>query len=284
VSARLGGNEDTIPWDSKMTTEKRYWSTSVSDVEDSAVYIRGYDLGELIGKLSFASATFLLIRGRLPNAGEAKMIDGVLCSVLDYALKKPGTAAARFCVSSNPSMVAGLATAVLSAGEYSLAPDQTGQFLGATFSQAGTEGFEEAANKLVEGMRARKERVPGLGHPVFRYTDPRAQQLKALAVETGVWGDICDWYEAVHKAFTTQANKPEIVINEVGMMGAILAQMGFTPAEMTGLAVISTMPGVVAHVSEELQSKVRIRAISDNEVDYARERRNFAEDYASSGL
>jgi len=266
-----------------MTTEKRYWSTSVSDVEESAVYIRGYDLGDLIGKLSFASATYLLIRGRLPNAGESKMIDGILCSVLDYALKKPGTAAARFCVSSNPSMVAGLATAVLSAGEYSLAPDQTGNFLNATFS-ADASDFEASANALVEGMRARKERVPGLGHPVFRYTDPRAQQLKALANETGVWGDICEWYEAVHKAFTTQANKPEIVINEVGMMGAILAQMGFTPAEMTGLAVISTMPGVVAHISEEMQSKVRIRAISDKEVDYARERRNFAEDLAKSGL
>lgn len=266
-----------------MTTEKRYWSTSVSDVEESAVYIRGYDLGDLIGKLSFASATYLLIRGRLPNAGESKMIDGILCSVLDYALKKPGTAAARFCVSSNPSMVAGLATAVLSAGEYSLAPDQTGNFLNATFS-ADTSDFEASANALVEGMRARKERVPGLGHPVFRYTDPRAQQLKALAIETGVWGDICEWYEAVHSAFTTQANKPEIVINEVGMMGAILAQMGFTPAEMTGLAVISTMPGVVAHISEEMQSKVRIRAISDSEVDYARERRNFAEDLAKSGL
>jgi len=266
-----------------MTTEKRYWSTSVSDVEESAVYIRGYDLGDLIGKLSFASATYLLIRGRLPNAGESKMIDGILCSVLDYALKKPGTAAARFCVSSNPSMVAGLATAVLSAGEYSLAPDQTGNFLNATFS-ADASDFEASANALVEGMRARKERVPGLGHPVFHYTDPRAQQLKALAIETGVWGDICEWYEAVHKAFTTQANKPEIVINEVGMMGAILAQMGFTPAEMTGLAVISTMPGVVAHISEEMKSKVRIRAISDSEVDYARERRNFAEDLAKSGL
>jgi citrate synthase len=266
-----------------MTTEKRYWSTSVSDVEESAVYIRGYDLGDLIGKLSFASATYLLIRGRLPSAGESKMIDGILCSVLDYALKKPGTAAARFCVSSNPSMVAGLATAVLSAGEYSLAPDQTGNFLTATFP-ADTSDFEGAANALVEGMRARKERVPGLGHPVFRFTDPRSQQLKSLAVETGVWGNICEWYEAVHKAFTTQANKPEIVINEVGMMGAILAQMGFTPAEMTGLAVISTMPGVVAHISEELQSKVRIRAISDTEVDYARERRNFSEDLAKSGL
>lgn len=262
-----------------MSTETRYWNTSISDVEDNTVYIRGYDLGDLIGNLSFASATYLLIRGRLPNEGESKMIDGILCSVLDYALKKPGTAAARFCVSSNPSMVAGLATAVLSAGEYSLAPDQTGHFLASTFpGNRDGKGFEEAANALVEGMRAKKERVPGLGHPVFRFTDPRAQQLKRLAQENGVWGEICEWYEAVHSAFTTQANKPEIVINEVGMMGAILAQMGFSPAEMTGLAVISTMPGVIAHVSEEMQSKVRIRTIPDGEVSYQRLRRNFEAD------
>ena len=269
-----------------MTTEqKRYWATSISDVQDNTVYIRGYDLGDLIGKLSFPAATFLLIRGRLPTPGESKMIDGVLCSVLDYALKKPGTAAARFCVSSNPSMVAGLATAVLAAGEYSLAPDQTGQFLNGTIEAArNATSFDEAASTLVDGLRARKERVPGLGHPAFRFTDPRAQQLKQLAIETGVWGDVCEWYEAVHKAFTTQANKPEIVINEVGMIGAILAQMGFTPAEMTGLAVISTMPGVVAHVSEEMQSRVRIRVIPDDSVDYARERRDFAADFSKSGL
>ncbi len=65
-------------------------------------------------------------------------------------------------------------------------------------------------------------------------------------------------------------------------MGAILAQMGFTPAEMTGLAVISTMPGVVAHISEEMQSKVRIRVIPDENVDYSRDRRSFAEDYSDS--
>lgn len=268
-----------------MSSEKRYWQSAISDVEETSVYIRGYDLGDMIGKLNFASATFLLIRGRLPSPGESKMIDAVLCSVLDYALKKPGTAAARFCVSSNPSMVAGLATAVLSAGEYSLAPDLTGTFLNTTYAAAKeAASLDEAASALVEGLRARRERVPGLGHPVFKYTDPRAQQLKAIAVETGVWGGICDWYEAVHRSFTTQANKPEMVINEVGMMGAILAQMGFTPAEMTGLAVISTMPGVIAHVSEEMQSKVRIRVIADESVDYDRQRRDFNEDYAARGL
>jgi citrate synthase len=73
-----------------------------------------------------------------------------------------------------------------------------------------------------------------------------------------------------------------MVINEVGMLGAILAQMGFSPAEMTGLAVLSTLPGVIAHVSEELNSNVRIRIIPDDEVAYARDVHDFSKDFAQS--
>jgi citryl-CoA lyase len=107
--------------------------------------------------------------------------------------------------------------------------------------------------------------------------------LKQIAEAEGVWGPLCDWYEALHRAFTAKAGKPEIVINEVGMMAAILAQMGFTPNEMTGIALLSSMPGVIAHLSEEMQSKVRIRAVADNDVDYDRSRRDLAADLKSAG-
>src|SRR5260370_22119162 len=115
---------------------KRYWSTSVSDVEAAEVFIRGYSLGELIERLSFSAAVFLVIRGQLPTPGETRVMDAVLCSVLDYALKKPGTVAARYCVSANPSMVAGLATAVLSVGEHTLAPDAAARESVATYADA----------------------------------------------------------------------------------------------------------------------------------------------------
>lgn len=264
-----------------MTTDtKKYWTTSVSDIEEASVFIRGYDLGTLIGNLSFAGATFLLIRGRLPSPGESKVMDAILCCVLDYALKKPGTAAARYCVSGNPSMVAGLATAVLAAGEYTLAPDAAGFFLAKTYQdfKQSDEPMAVAADRIVSAMRSCGERVPGFGHPNFRYVDPRAQTLKNIAVTNGVWGEMCDWYEAIHVAFTTQAKKPELAINDVGMMAAILTQMGFTPQEMTGIAVLSTLPGVVAHISEELQSKTRIRVIPDSNVEYNRLRRDLLGD------
>ena len=126
-------------------------------------------------------------------------------------------------------------------------------------------------------------RVGGFGHPNFKFTDPRAQKLKSIAQEAGVWGDVCDWYEAVHRAFVARVNKPDMVINEVGMLAAILGQMGFTPDEMTGLALISAMPGVVAHVSEELRSAVRIRTLPDEIVEYRRDRNNLGDGLCAAG-
>lgn len=269
-----------------MTSEiAKTWTTGVSDVESADVFIRGYNLGDIIGKLSFAAATYLLIRGKLPNPGEANVMDAVLCSVLDYSLKKPGTIAARFVVSGNPSMVAGLATATLAAGEYTLAPDGAGRFILETYKSHRVEGkdIDECASAAVDEIRAKKMRVGGFGHPNFKFTDPRAQKLKAIAREAGVWGDICDWYEAVHRAFVSRVNKPDMVINEVGMLAAILTEMGFTPDEMTGLALISSMPGVVAHVSEELKSTVRIRTLPDEIVDYQRGRSNLPDDLIRAG-
>jgi citryl-CoA lyase len=262
-----------------------HWSTSISRVEPDDVYIRGYRLGELIGRLTFPAATFLLIRARIPTPGEARMMDAILSSVLDYGLKKPGTVAARYCVSANPSMAAGLAAAVLSVGSYALAPEEAGLFISRTLREANTPGTvlgDEAAS-LVDRLMAAHQRVPGFGHPKFRYIDPRAETLKKIAREAGLWGKACDWYEAVHQALIQKADRPELVINEVGMMAAILIDMGFAPHEMTGIAILSSLPGVIAHVAEEMQSGVRIRAVPDHLIDTSVDTKDLDEGMRRAG-
>ena len=267
------------------TDTAAYWTTEVSDVEDADVYVRGYSLGDLIGRLPFSGATYLLIRGRIPTRGEARMVDAMLCSILDYSLYKPGTVAARYAVSGNPNMQAGMAVAVMSVGEYTLAPDDSGRFIIESYKRFkdSDEEVDAFSDKFVAEYTASGNRVPGFGHPVFRHLDPRAQRLKQIAREEDCWGEMCDWYEAVHRAFTTLKNKPEIPINEVGMMAAIQAQMGFTPDEMTGIALISSLPGVIAHVSEELKTKTRIRIMPDDVTHYPRERRDLDADLKAAG-
>ena len=264
---------------------KHMWQTSITQVDDDEVYLSGYPLAGVIGKLSFPAASFLLIRGRVPSPGEARMMDAILCSVLDYGLKKPGTVAARYCVSGNPSMTAGLATAVLSVGAYTLAPDEAGSFIARTLKEAKASGNppDAEAGAVADRIIAARERIPGLGHPNFRFADPRAQALKRIAQEAGLWGEACDWYEAVHRAFIFGAAKPEMVINEVGMMAAILVDMGFSPEEMTGIAIMSSLPGVIAHIAEEMKSGARIRTVPDEMVNTSVERRELEPALTSAG-
>ena len=262
-----------------------HWVSAVSDITPEDIFIRGYPMQQLIGRLPFSAIAFLLLRDRIPTPGEARMMDVILSSILDYALQKSGTVAARVIVSVNPRMTAGLSAAMLGAGEYAVSPEDTGRFISdglATWKGSGIP-VEEHATGLVAELRAAKRRVPGFGHPVFRGTDPRAERLRVIAIENGVWGEANEWYAAVHRAFQAAANKPDLVMNDVGMLAGIMTQMGFTPAEMTGLALLSTFPGLVAHISEELQSGAINRIIPDDQVTYARVRRDIAADAAAVG-
>jgi citrate synthase len=262
-----------------------HWISSVSDISGEDIFIRGYSMREMVGRLPFSAITFLLIRGVLPTQGEARMMDVILSSILDYALQKSGTVAARAIVSVNPRMTAGLSAAMLGAGEYAVSPEDTGRFIseGLAAWKASAETMETHASQLVADIRAAKRRVPGFGHQVFKGIDPRAERLKSIAHQLGVWGDANEWYAAVHRAFQAAANKPDLVMNDVGMLAGIMTQMGFTPPEMTGLALLSTFPGLIAHISEELQSGVINRIVPDSHADYARQRRDLDADMASRG-
>ncbi len=262
-----------------------YWTTSVSDISAHDVFVRGYSLGSIIGRLPFSAVTALLIRGQIPTPGEAKVIDAILCSILDYGLQKSGTVAARCVVSVNPQMAPGLAAAVLAAGEYALSPEDAGRFIQNHFAAWRKSGLplDTFAGELVAELRRDEKRIPGFGHPVFRDIDPRAQTLKAIAMQYGIWGQTGAFYEAVHHAFKAAAGKSDLVINDVGMIACILSEMNYSPQEMAGLAILSTIPGIIAHVSEELTSNVRLRGVPDSIARYDKCRKDLSVDMANTG-
>jgi citryl-CoA lyase len=262
------------------------WTTAVSHITGEKVYVRGYDLEDLIGEIPFTAAIFLLIRGRVPSPAEVRGLDAVLSGILDYALEKPGTVAARFAVSANPSMAIGLSAACMSVGKHTLATEDTGRFILAAHTEYLKSGLtiEEFATGKVDRMRQAKERIPGLGHPVFKKVDPRGAKLRQIAVDAGLWNEAAATYEALHAAFTQLPGKSDIPINDVGVMAAVMLGLGFTPEEGTGIAVLSTLPGVIAHVSEELTHGKVIRVIPREAVNYTnRTDGDFAHDMAEAG-
>lgn len=268
-----------------MADGDRYWHTQVSAITPETVHVRGYQLDDVIG-LPFSAAIFLMIRGRLPTPKECDVMDAVMTGVLDYGLEKSGTAAARYVVSCNPSMQAGLAAATLSAGSFGLATENTCRFIAETHAEYvasdGTD-MDVFAEGVVARAQAGKVRIPGFGHQVFRHVDPRAQILKRIAVDAGLWGEPAVLYEAVHRAFIKQPGREHFPINDVAVIAAITVALGFTPEESTALAIIGTLPGVVAHISEEWRSGKVQRLIPPDTVDYDVPRRDLHADLAAAG-
>ena len=67
--------------------------------------------------------------------------------------------------------------------------------------------------------------------------------------------------EAVQGAFATR--RRHIPINLAGAIACLLAELGFRPLEMSGLAVMGYLPSLIAHTVEEITDGVPLRIIPD---------------------
>ncbi len=71
------------------------WQTALTSIAPNTILIRGYPVDEMMGRLSFADAVYLLLMGELPSPAIGRMLNAVLVSSLDHGVTPPSTLAAR---------------------------------------------------------------------------------------------------------------------------------------------------------------------------------------------
>lgn len=240
-----------------------YWRQKISHITDGKILIRGYPLTEIIENLSYTEALFLTLRGRLPSEKETKVMNALLCGIVDYQFINATAPAARFVASAFPeSSIPGIAAGILAMGSYTVSPQDSAALINSTYDLMKRENLsqEEAARRVVKEYRDLKKRIPGLGHPVYNEVDPRAVALCQVAKEAGLWGEKSQLYEAIHDEFVKATGRP-ICINIDGMMACVGNEMGFDPLEIAGIAALSFACGIIAHVVEEIKEGVPLRVI-----------------------
>jgi len=77
------------------------WRTAIANSDEANIWIRGYDIGSLMQRASFADLLFLLHRSRLPTPSERRLLDAILIAVADHGAGAPSCAAARLAASGN---------------------------------------------------------------------------------------------------------------------------------------------------------------------------------------
>jgi citrate synthase len=240
-----------------------YWRTKVSSVEPHKVLIRGYPIEEICEHLTYAEMCWLTIRSELPTTEEARVMDALLCCMPDHEFVASHTPAARFTASAFPeSPIPGIASAVLTMGSNTVSPQESAAVIIAVSDLMESENLssEDAAYRVVTSMLEKGKRVPGLGHPTHKNDDMRASALRRVTESQGLWGEKCQIYESIHQAFMKITGK-NLPINIDGMMAAVMSELDFDPLEMAGIGALAVLPGVIAHVVEEIREGVPLRVI-----------------------
>src|SRR5436309_607647 len=77
------------------TDKNAVWNTALTRVEPNRVAVRGYDIVELMGHVSFGAAVHLLLTGELPSPAIGRLMDGILVSSIDHCATPPRALGAR---------------------------------------------------------------------------------------------------------------------------------------------------------------------------------------------
>src|SRR5881296_2488016 len=237
------------------------WNTAVTRVEPNRVAVRGYDIAELMGRVSFGAAVHLILTGELPTQPVAHLMDAILVASIDHGATPPSALAARTVASTGASLSASVAAGIMSINRHHGGAIEDCARRLKTIADCATHesiSMDEAAARTLAAMREADERMPGFGHRLHT-KDPRTARLFELAREAGVDGAHMQAARAVEKAFTDA--KKSLPINVDGAIGAILADLGMNPAAFNSIFMIARTPGLVAHAIEEQTREKPMRCI-----------------------
>ena len=268
----------TIDRRTQTRTPPERWHSSLTEISPNKILIRGYPLDEMMGRLGFAEAVYLLLMGELPTPAIGRMLNAVLVSSVDHGVTPPSTLAARNVATSGAPLKDCVAAGILAFGPHHGGDIESCMLFldrGLSLVRGGLT-VQQAADTIVAESAAANEVPPGFGHR-FHTRDPRAARLFQMALELELEGEHVRLIRACERALDTYTERFErpLPVNVDGAIAAISADLGFAYELGNAIFLISRLPGLIAHAHEERTRQAPMRQIDpkDNDYDGAQQRR-----------
>jgi len=242
------------------------WQTAITNIGPGKIRVRGYDIVDMMEKLSFAQAVYLVLRGELPDKKQARMMEAILVSSIDHGASPPSVLGTRTVMSGGNSLNASVAGGVLVIGDsHGGAIEQSARIMQQWAKKDGTP--QKLAEELVAETRAAKKRLPGFGHRLHT-TDPRTVKLFEIAGELEFSGRHTELAKAIEAELEKTGGR-KLPINVDGAIAAVISDMGFDWRLGKGFFIISRVPGLIAHAYEEMTTQKPMRSLGNNDFEYS---------------
>lgn len=255
------------------------WTTSLTSIAPDRILVRGYRIDDLMARVPFGDAIFLLLTGELPSSSVSRLIDAMLVSFIDHGATPPSTLAALNTATTGSSLRGAVAAGVLGfSREHGGTPAACRALLdeGLGLARGGVSLADAAASLVDRLVHTDALPPPGFGHRVHG-VDPRATRLLQVAFELENDHAYTQMLRAIAQAL---ARHPDLQgrrlgVNIDGAVAAVCGNLGLAPDVADALMIISRVPGLVAHVLEEQARGLPMRTINPSAHTYAgpRERR-----------
>ncbi|UCD63492.1 MAG: citryl-CoA lyase [Candidatus Zixiibacteriota bacterium] len=241
------------------------WKTAITDIGPGKIRIKGYHITDIMEKLSYAEAVYLILKGEVPSKAEAELMNAILVSSLDHGASPPSVLGTRTVVSGGNSLNAAIAGGVLVIGDtHGGAIEQSAKIMQEWANKG--DNMTAVAADLVDWLKESKKRMPGFGHRLHNI-DPRTGKLFEIAERHGYKGKHIDLCKAVEKALEDKLGK-KLPINVDGAIAAVISDMGFDWRLGKGFFIISRTPGLLAHAYEEMTRERPMRKLGPMPFEY----------------
>jgi citrate synthase len=127
-------------------------------------------------------------------------------------------------------------------------------------------GQDAPAEKIDEAVRAklaRKVKIPGFGHRVYRTEDPRATHLRRMSKELGEKAGNTRWYEMSRRIETLVTGEKKLYPNVDFYSASTYYTLGIDIDLFTPIFAVSRVSGWTAHCLEQYANNRLIRPRTD---------------------
>jgi len=244
------------------------WKTSITEIKPNEVRLRGYRIDELMGSISFGEAVYLALKGELPSADVARMMEAILVSSIDHGASPPSALAARTVASTGAPLNAAVAAGILSINRHhggAIEDCMNILKIGINRVNQSGEPVDKIAAALVAEHQDSGRRIAGLGHRIHN-NDPRTAKLFQLAQELGITGNGIQMIHAIQSSLK-EAGKA-LPINVDGAIAAVLIDLDIPSQLANAMFFIARVPGLILQAYEEQTRERPMRRIHPTEISY----------------
>jgi citrate synthase len=129
--------------------------------------------------------------------------------------------------------------------------------------ELGPTATPERVDQVVRAKLARKEKIPGFGHRVYRTEDPRATHLRRMSRELGRRAGMTAWYEMSERIEALVKGEKKLNPNVDFYSASTYHTLGIPIDLYTPIFAVSRISGWTAHILEQYANNRLIRPRAD---------------------